>query len=157
MKNISLEEEKGNKKYEQSHCIYDWYNNIFFYDLVFFFMIWAHSCFVNITQSDVLYIIGKLNISEIYENLICKKNIIKDLSIYLSFFHCRPVQASNKQMMNALLLITVTLTFIPLMTWSLCYVGDWHTKLGHCKGMFWCVGCCEGALLRLLFWLPGSP
>ena len=49
-------------------------------------MIWTHSCFVNITQSDVLYIIGKLNISEIYENLICKKNIIKDLSIYLSFF-----------------------------------------------------------------------
>lgn len=50
----------------------------------------------------------------------------------------RPVHASNKQMMNALLLITVTLTFIPLLTWSLCYVGDWHTRLGHCKGMFWC-------------------
>uniref|UniRef100_K1QXC1 Uncharacterized protein n=1 Tax=Magallana gigas TaxID=29159 RepID=K1QXC1_MAGGI len=48
----------------------------------------------------------------------------------------RPVHASNKQMMNALLLITVTLTFIPLLTWSLCYVGDWHTRLGHCKGMF---------------------
>lgn len=40
--------------------------------------------------------------------------------------------------MNALLLITLTLTFIPLLTWSLCYVGDWHTRLGHCKGMFWC-------------------
>ena len=122
-----------------------------------FFMIWTHSCFVNITQSDIHYKTWKLNINELYENLICFKNIIKDLSIYLSFFHCRPVQASNKQMMNALLLITVTLTFIPLMTWSLCYLGDWHTKLGHCKGMFWCVGCCEGAMLRLLFWLPGSP
>ncbi|XP_048763045.1 transmembrane protein 220-like isoform X1 [Ostrea edulis] len=48
----------------------------------------------------------------------------------------RPVHASNKQMMNALLLITVTLTFIPLFTWSLCYVADWHTRLGHCNGMF---------------------
>ena len=38
--------------------------------------------------------------------------------------------------MNALLLMTVTLTFIPLLTWALCFVSDWHTRLGHCKGMF---------------------
>ncbi|KAK3089500.1 hypothetical protein FSP39_004108 [Pinctada imbricata] len=48
----------------------------------------------------------------------------------------RPVKMSNKYMMNALLLMAVTLTFIPLLTWSLCFVGDWHKRLGHCKGMF---------------------
>lgn len=52
-------------------------------------------------------------------------------------------------MMNALLLITVTLTFIPLLTWSLCYVGDWHTRLGHCKGMFWCFGAAKQTSLFL--------
>lgn len=56
--------------------------------------------------------------------------------------------------MNALLLITVTLTFIPLLTWSLCYVGDWHTRLGHCKGMFWWFGAAKQTTFfcYLLLW-----
>lgn len=76
------------------------------------------------------------------------KNIFKVQKI-IFFFNFRPVHASNKQMMNALLLITVTLTFIPLLTWSLCYVGDWHTRLGHCKGMFWCFGAAKQTSLFL--------
>ncbi|XP_025096200.1 transmembrane protein 220-like isoform X2 [Pomacea canaliculata] len=43
---------------------------------------------------------------------------------------------SNRSLMNALLLLTVMLAVIPLGIWSLCFVHDWHTKLGHCKGMF---------------------
>ncbi|XP_033737938.1 transmembrane protein 220-like isoform X2 [Pecten maximus] len=43
---------------------------------------------------------------------------------------------NNKNMMNALLLMTITLTLLPLLTWSLCFVSDWHTKLAHCNNMF---------------------
>ncbi|XP_060063453.1 transmembrane protein 220-like [Ylistrum balloti] len=43
---------------------------------------------------------------------------------------------TNKSLMNALLLMTVTLTLLPLFTWSLCFVSDWHTKLAHCNNMF---------------------
>ncbi|KAK7112472.1 transmembrane protein 220-like [Littorina saxatilis] len=43
---------------------------------------------------------------------------------------------SNRSMMSALLLMTVTLAVLPLLMWSLCFVSDWHTKLGHCNGMF---------------------
>ncbi|OWF52723.1 uncharacterized protein LOC110447359 isoform X2 [Mizuhopecten yessoensis] len=43
---------------------------------------------------------------------------------------------TNKNLMNALLLMTITLTLLPLLTWSLCFVSDWHTKLAHCNNMF---------------------
>ncbi|XP_076444998.1 transmembrane protein 220-like isoform X2 [Babylonia areolata] len=44
--------------------------------------------------------------------------------------------ASNRSLMTALLLMTVTLAVLPLFLWSLCFVSDWHTKIGHCSGMF---------------------
>ncbi|KAL8574128.1 hypothetical protein ACOMHN_067180 [Nucella lapillus] len=44
--------------------------------------------------------------------------------------------ASNRNLMNALLLMTITLAVLPLLLWSLCFVSDWHTKIGHCSGMF---------------------
>ncbi|KAL5018447.1 hypothetical protein ScPMuIL_004169 [Solemya velum] len=43
---------------------------------------------------------------------------------------------SNRSMMNALLLVSVTLAILPLVIWSLCFVGDLHKQLGHCKDMF---------------------
>ncbi|KAK3575844.1 hypothetical protein CHS0354_008026 [Potamilus streckersoni] len=43
---------------------------------------------------------------------------------------------SNKTMMSALLVMTITLAVLPLFIWSLCLVSDWHTRLGHCKDMF---------------------
>lgn len=43
---------------------------------------------------------------------------------------------SSKGYMSALLLMMVTLTILPLFIWSLCFISDWHTKLGHCTGMF---------------------
>ncbi|XP_071106840.1 transmembrane protein 220-like [Haliotis cracherodii] len=44
--------------------------------------------------------------------------------------------AMNRSLMNALVLMSVTLAVLPLFTWALCFVGDWHQKLGHCNGMF---------------------
>ncbi|XP_074648051.1 transmembrane protein 220-like isoform X2 [Tubulanus polymorphus] len=38
--------------------------------------------------------------------------------------------------MNALILLTGTLGTIPLIFWSLCFISDWHKRIGHCKDMF---------------------
>ncbi|XP_023930682.1 transmembrane protein 220 isoform X2 [Lingula anatina] len=39
--------------------------------------------------------------------------------------------------MGALLLLTATLSFAPLVFWGLCFMGDWpQHSLSHCKGMF---------------------
>ncbi|XP_041363078.1 transmembrane protein 220-like isoform X2 [Gigantopelta aegis] len=46
------------------------------------------------------------------------------------------VSPTNKNLMNVLLLLAGTLACVPIITWSLCFVADWHTKLGHCTGMF---------------------
>ncbi|KAL4239438.1 hypothetical protein ACF0H5_000253 [Mactra antiquata] len=43
---------------------------------------------------------------------------------------------TSKGMMSALLLMSVTLTLLPLFLWSLCFISDWHTRIGHCSGMF---------------------
>lgn len=43
---------------------------------------------------------------------------------------------TNKGLMSALLLMTVTLTILPLFLWSICFVSDWHKRIGHCNGMF---------------------
>ncbi|XP_053391012.1 transmembrane protein 220-like isoform X2 [Mercenaria mercenaria] len=43
---------------------------------------------------------------------------------------------TSKGLMSALLLMTVTLTVLPLFLWSLCFVSDWHKRIGHCSGMF---------------------
>ncbi|KAH3799773.1 transmembrane protein 220-like [Dreissena polymorpha] len=43
---------------------------------------------------------------------------------------------SNKGLMGALLLLVLTLTVMPLFLWSICFISDWHTRLGHCNGMF---------------------
>ncbi|WAQ95519.1 TM220-like protein [Mya arenaria] len=43
---------------------------------------------------------------------------------------------SNRSLMSALLLMSVTLAVLPLFLWSLCFVSDWHTRIAHCSGMF---------------------
>jgi len=59
------------------------------------------------------------------------------LNVIFFTLYFRPgTNVTNKTMMNALLLMIITLALLPLVTWSLCLVGDWHKKLGHCKEMF---------------------
>ncbi|CAI9724648.1 Hypothetical predicted protein [Octopus vulgaris] len=43
---------------------------------------------------------------------------------------------SGQRTIKVLFLLSVGVSLVPLFSWALCYVGNWHQILGHCKGMF---------------------
>ncbi|XP_014783619.1 transmembrane protein 220 isoform X2 [Octopus bimaculoides] len=43
---------------------------------------------------------------------------------------------SGQRTIKVLFLLSVGVSLVPLFSWALCYVGNWHQVLGHCKGMF---------------------
>ncbi|XP_005101631.1 transmembrane protein 220 [Aplysia californica] len=56
------------------------------------------------------------------------------LFMFSGFGSSQPM--SNSTMFAVFLWTTGTLAVLPLLTWSLCFVGDWHRKLAHCNNMF---------------------
>ncbi|GAB1608665.1 transmembrane protein 220-like isoform X1 [Argonauta hians] len=52
---------------------------------------------------------------------------------------CRFLSLSSltgHRVLKMIFILSVGISFVPLFTWSLCYVSNWHQILGHCKGMF---------------------
>ena len=43
---------------------------------------------------------------------------------------------SNRTMMTVLVTLVILLAVVPIFLWGICFVSDWHTRLGHCSGMF---------------------
>ncbi|XP_064618938.1 transmembrane protein 220-like [Lineus longissimus] len=54
------------------------------------------------------------------------------LCAFTSLGRSKPGQGA----MNMLLLMTGVFGTLPLFLWGLCFVSDWHTRIGHCKDMF---------------------
>ena len=55
---------------------------------------------------------------------------------YFTFSPGDSAVMNNNKMFAMLLWLSGTLAVMPIFTWSLCFVGDWHTRLAHCNAMF---------------------
>lgn len=93
---------------------------------------------------DIEWIIQYLQAVSVYSNtlflihhyVVIKEKIfffhpIIDMIFLLSFF-----SLSGQRTIKVLFLLSVGVSLVPLFSWALCYVGNWHQILGHCKGMF---------------------